>query len=149
MSDWNLGMWLGFFITGFVTNFWWLLVYSRNHRAWQEHDSVCCQISRDSRVEIDRLRYLVEAHQDTICSHKKTIAYLEILRDKNAKQILRLEESLSESQAVISIRNETIEGLISKITGLENSHIVKCEELNTMNRKAEEDQSERDRFLQI
>lgn len=92
-------MWLGFFITGLVTNFWWLLVYSRNHRSWQEHDSVCGQISRDSRVEIERLKYLVQAHQDTIRDHKKqvedrdaTIQKLKSEREEAAKRILYLED---------------------------------------------------------
>ena len=63
--------------------------------AEREHDSTCDRILREGMTEIDRLKYLVQAHLDTIRDHKQQIANLEVEREKYAKRIVSLEDSHS------------------------------------------------------
>ena len=68
-------------------------------RVRREHDSICEQISREGRAEIDRLQGIIATHEDTIRDHKEqvegrdaTIQNLKAEREEAAKRILSLED---------------------------------------------------------
>ena len=68
-------------------------------RVRKEHDSICDQLRRESRVEIDQLRGIIWTHEDTIRDHKEqiagrdaTIQNLKSEREEAAKRILSLED---------------------------------------------------------
>ena len=101
MSAWLLGWLIGSGVAAFIVNALWTIAWQRNRRiAQREHDSICDQISRDGRAEIERLRGIVATHEDAICDHKEQIANreqevanLESQRDQAAKRILSREDS--------------------------------------------------------
>ena len=71
--------------------------------AEREHDSICDQISRDGRAEIDRLREIISEFQNSTRIQKEyaadqedTIENLTKQREEAAKRILSLEDSYSE-----------------------------------------------------
>ena len=85
-------------------------------RIRREHDLDCERISRDDRVEIERLKYLVQAHQDTIRGHKEqiadrdaTIANLQAEREEAAKRILSLEDSYSQKCVELEAKDRELE----------------------------------------
>ena len=84
----------------FAANAIWLVISWRGRRvAEREHDSICGQISRDGRAEIDQLRGIIAIREHTIRDHKEqtadrdaTIANLKAEREEAAKRILSLED---------------------------------------------------------
>ena len=61
-------------------------------RIRREHDSICDRILREGMTEIERLKYLVQAHQATIRDHKEQVEDLKVEREKYAKRIMSLED---------------------------------------------------------
>lgn len=116
LSAWLLGWLIGSGVAAFIVNALWTIAWQRNRRiAQREHDSICGQISRDGRVEIERQKYLVQAHHDTIRGHKEqiadrdlTIENLQAIREKAAKRILSLEDSNREKCVELDAKNQEI-----------------------------------------
>ena len=84
-------------------------------RVRREHDSICERISREGSVEIERLKYLVQAQQGTIRDHKEqianrdaTIASLKAEREETAKRILSLEDSCSQKCVELEAKNQEL-----------------------------------------
>ena len=85
-------------------------------RVRREHDSTCERILREGSVEIERLKYLVQAQQGTIRGHKEQIAdrdaTIENLRadcENHAKRILSLEDSYSQKCLELEAKNREVE----------------------------------------
>ena len=99
MFTWGLGC-LWFCVGLFAANLIWLVISWRDRRvAQREHDSICDQVSRGGRAEIDRLRGIIATHEDATRDHKEQIANrdetIDILQaesEKSAKRILSLED---------------------------------------------------------
>ena len=99
LFTWGLGC-LWFCVGLFAANAIWLAISWRDRRvAEREHDSICEQISRDGRVEIDRLTEIISAFQNSTRRHKEyaadqegAIANLKAEREEAAKRILSLED---------------------------------------------------------
>jgi len=99
LFTWVLGS-LWFCVGLFAANASWLVVSWRDRRvAEREYDSICDQLRRESRVEVDQLRGIIWTHEDTIRDHKEqisdrdeTIQNLKAEREEAAKRILSLED---------------------------------------------------------
>lgn len=84
-------------------------------RVQKEQDSICDQLRRNGMAEIDRLKYLVQAHQGTIRDHKaqitdrdETIDVLQAEREEAAKRILSLEGSYSQKCVELDAKNQDL-----------------------------------------
>ena len=92
-------------------------------RIRREHDSICDRILREGMTEIDRLKYLVQAHLDTIRGHKEqiadrdaTIANIEAEREEAAKRILSLEDSYNEKCVEMEVYDGEFEEIKQRLS---------------------------------
>lgn len=132
MFTWGLGC-VWFCVGLFAANLIWLVIFWSGRRvAEREHNSICDQISRDGRAEIDRLRGIIWTHEDTIRDHKEQIANreqqvanLESEREKSTKRILSLQDSYSEKCVELDAMNWEINaGRDVRATALELSQML-------------------------
>ena len=76
----------------------------------------------------DRYGRRLLAANEVIEDQKSTIDVMGASREMDRKIIMEMEASVAE-------RDETIDGLIAKIEGLDKSYRVKCQELDAKNRE--------------
>ena len=92
-------------------------------RVRKEHDSICDRILREGMVEIERLKYLVQAQQGTIRDHNaqiadrdETIASLKAEREETAKRILSLEDSYNEKCVELEAKNQELKEIERRLS---------------------------------
>lgn len=88
----------------------WTIAWQRNRRiAQREHDSICDQISRDGRAEIDRLEQVIQMHERRNLEHEERIADLDEAIDTQWSEINTLVTAVVERDSKLNGLTGTIE----------------------------------------